>query len=103
MVNKSSYTKAAAPLFAIMAFALVLGCQPLVGNLHRCCEKILECLTYTQGLPYVDRMDYLGALNMELGLVLAVEQAAAVEVPKRAQYLRVIMCEINRVISHLLG
>jgi NADH-quinone oxidoreductase subunit D len=82
---------------------VVLGCQPLVGNLHRCCEKILECLTYTQGLPYVDRMDYLGALNMELGLVLAVEEASAVEVPKRAQYLRVIMCEINRVISHLLA
>ena len=81
---------------------VVLGCQPLIGNLHRCCEKILENLTYVQGLPYVDRMDYLGALNMELGLVLAVEEAGGVEVPKRAQYLRVIMCEINRVISHLL-
>jgi len=80
----------------------VLGCQPLIGNLHRCCEKILENLTYVQGLPYVDRMDYLGALNMELGLVLAVEKAAGVEVPKRAQYLRVIVCEINRVISHLM-
>ncbi|MHC4940483.1 MAG: NADH-quinone oxidoreductase subunit D [Planctomycetota bacterium] len=81
---------------------VVLGCQPLIGNLHRCCEKILENLTYVQGLPYVDRMDYLGALNMELGLVLAVEEAAGVEVPKRAQYLRVIVCEINRIISHLL-
>ena len=81
---------------------VVLECQPLVGNLHRCCEKILENLTYVQGLPYVDRMDYLGALNMELGLVLAVEEAAGVEVPKRAQYLRVIVCEINRIISHLL-
>ena len=81
---------------------VVLGCQPLIGNLHRCAEKILENLTYVQGLPYVDRMDYLGALNMELGLVLAVEHAGGVEVPKRAQYLRVIMCEINRVISHLL-
>jgi len=82
---------------------VVLGCQPLIGNLHRCCEKILENLTYVQGLPYVDRMDYLAALNMEIGLVLAVEKAAEIEVPKRAQYLRVIMCELNRVISHLFS
>ncbi|MDH3592610.1 MAG: NADH-quinone oxidoreductase subunit D [Planctomycetota bacterium] len=82
---------------------VVLDAQPLVGNLHRSCEKILENLTYVQGLPYVDRMDYLGAINMELGLVLSVEKAAAIEVPKRAQYLRVIMCEINRVISHLFA
>jgi NADH-quinone oxidoreductase subunit D len=80
---------------------VVLACQPLIGNLHRCAEKILESLTYVQGMPYVDRMDYLGALNNELGLSLAVEKAAGVEVPKRAQYLRVILCEINRVISHL--
>ena len=82
---------------------VVLGCQPLIGNLHRCCEKILENLSYVQGLPYVDRMDYLGALNMELGLVLAVEKAAEVEVPKRAEYLRVVLCEMNRVISHLFA
>jgi NADH-quinone oxidoreductase subunit D len=82
---------------------VVHDCQPMVGNIHRSCEKILESLTYVQGLPYVDRMDYLGALNMEMGLVLAVEKASAVEVPKRAQYLRVILCEINRVISHLFA
>jgi len=82
---------------------VVLDCQPLIGNLHRCAEKILESLTYVQGMPYVDRMDYLGALNNELALALAVEKAAAIEVPKRAQYLRVILCEINRVISHLFA
>ncbi|MGQ0614332.1 MAG: NADH-quinone oxidoreductase subunit D [Planctomycetaceae bacterium] len=82
---------------------VVLDCQPLIGNLHRCAEKILENLTYVQGLPYVDRMDYLGALNNELGLALAVEKASAIEVPKRAQYLRVVMCEINRAISHLFA
>ena len=84
---------------------VVLECQPLIGNLHRCCEKILESLTYVPGLPYVDRMDYLGALNMEMGLVLSVEKAAGIDgdIPKRAQYLRVIMCEINRVISHLFA
>jgi len=82
---------------------VVLDCHPLIGNLHRCCEKILENLTYVQGLPYVDRMDYLGALNMELGLVLSVEKASGVEVPQRAQYLRVAMCEINRAISHLFS
>ena len=82
---------------------VVLEAAPLIGNLHRCCEKILESLTYVQGLPYVDRMDYLGSLNMELGLVLAVEKAGGIEVPKRAQYLRVVMCEINRAISHLFA
>jgi len=82
---------------------VVLDCQPLIGNLHRCAEKILENLTYVQGLPYVDRMDYLGALNMEMGLVLAVEKAAGIEVPKRAQYLRVITCEMNRIVSHLIA
>jgi len=82
---------------------VVLDCQPLIGNLHRCAEKILESLTYVQGLPYVDRMDYLGALNNELGIALAIEKAAQIEVPKRAQYLRVMLCEINRVISHLFA
>jgi len=82
---------------------VVLAAQPLIGNLHRCCEKILENLTYVQGVPYVDRMDYLGSLNMELGLVLAVEKAAEIEVPKRAQYLRVILCEMNRIASHLMA
>ncbi|MGH7163464.1 MAG: NADH-quinone oxidoreductase subunit D, partial [Planctomycetota bacterium] len=82
---------------------VVLDCFPLVGNLHRCAEKILENLSYVQGLPYVDRMDYLGALNNELAIALAVEKAAQLEVPKRGQYLRVILCEINRVISHLFA
>ena len=82
---------------------VVLDCHPLVGNLHRCAEKIIESLTYVQGLPYVDRMDYLGALNNEMGIALAVEKAAGIEVPKRAQYLRVILCEINRLISHLFS
>ncbi len=82
---------------------IVLGCQPLIGNLHRCAEKIIESLSYVQGLPYVDRMDYLGSLNNELGIALVVEKAAGIEVPKRGQYLRVITCEINRVISHLFS
>jgi NADH-quinone oxidoreductase subunit D len=82
---------------------VVMGCQPLIGNLHRCAEKILENLTYVQGLPYVDRMDYLSSLNMELGLAVAVEQAAGVEVPKRAEFLRVITAEMNRILSHLLS
>ncbi|MFQ5843365.1 MAG: NADH-quinone oxidoreductase subunit D [Planctomycetota bacterium] len=82
---------------------VVLAAQPLIGNLHRCAEKIIESLTYVQGLPYVDRMDYLGSLNNELGIALVVEEAAGIEVPKRGQYLRVITCEVNRVISHLFA
>lgn len=76
---------------------------PHIGYLHRCFEKHTEAMTYPQVLPYVDRMDYLAAMNNELGYVLTVEKMAGIEVPERVSYLRVIVSELQRVASHLVG
>lgn len=75
---------------------------PNIGYLHRSAEKIGESVTYAQFVPYTDRMDYVAAMNQELGYVLAVEKLMGLEVPLRAQYIRVIMAELNRIASHLL-
>jgi NADH-quinone oxidoreductase subunit D len=76
---------------------------PHIGYLHRCAEKIGENLTPPQWIPYTDRMDYLAGMNMNLGYSLAVEKLLGIEVPERAMALRVIICELNRVASHLVG
>lgn len=77
--------------------------QPHVGNLHRCAEKIGECVPYYQWVPYVDRMDYLAAINNEHGACIAIERLGGIVVPERAEYVRVIMAEVQRVISHLMA
>jgi len=76
---------------------------PQIGFLHRCFEKIAESVTYTQTVPYTDRMDYLGAVNNALAFCLSVEKLGAIEVPERAVYLRVITAELNRIASHLIA
>ncbi len=76
---------------------------PYIGYLHRCKEKIGQSVNYTQFVPYTDRLDYLASMNMNLGYVLAVEKMLGVEVPERAQYIRVIMAELNRIASHLVS
>ena len=78
----------------------VMGCECVIGYLHRGVEKIAENRTYAQFNPYVDRMDYVAAVSNGLGYCLAVEQLIGVEAPKRAQYLRVILTELNRLASH---
>lgn len=82
---------------------LVSEVTPVVGYLHRCAEKIGENLQYEQYVPYTDRMDYLSSMSDNLGFCLAVEKLLQVEVPPRAQYIRVIMAELNRIASHLLA
>ncbi len=82
---------------------MILEAIPHIGYLHRCAEKIGENLAYYQYVPYTDRMDYLAAMNNNLGWALAVEKLAKLEIPKRAQYIRVIMCELNRIASHLVS
>lgn len=80
----------------------VKSVECVIGYLHRGVEKIGENRTYTQFAPYVDRMDYVSAVSNGLGYCLAVEQLIAVEAPPRAQIVRVIFAELNRIASHLL-
>jgi NADH-quinone oxidoreductase subunit D len=76
---------------------------PHIGYLHRCAEKIGENLTPRQFIPYTDRMDYLAGMNMNLGWALAVEKLMGLEIPEKAKHLRVIIAEMNRIASHLVG
>jgi NADH-quinone oxidoreductase subunit D len=76
---------------------------PHMGYLHRCAEKIGENVTPIQFIPYTDRMDYLAAMNMNLGYSLAVEKLCGMKLPEKAQVIRVIIAEMNRIASHLVG
>lgn len=76
--------------------------DPVVGYLHRGTEKLAEDLTYTQIIPYTDRMDYLSAMTNNYAIVQAAETLMEVEIPERAEFLRVIVMELNRIASHLV-
>ena len=76
---------------------------PHVGYLHRGLEKLAEGLPWASFTPYTDRIDYLGAMFGNHGWALAVERLAGIEVPERAEYLRVIVSELNRIASHLIA
>ena len=82
---------------------IVVSCKPHLGYLHRSIEKIAENRTYTQFIPFTDRLDYLASMNNNLGFCLAVEKLLNIAVTPRAQYLRVIIAELNRVASHLVA
>ena len=77
--------------------------DPHIGLLHRGTEKLIEHKTYTQAVPYFDRLDYVAPMNQEHAFALAVEKILKIEVPIRAQYIRVMFCEIGRILSHLLN
>ena len=74
-----------------------------VGLLHRGTEKLIEHKTYLQALPYFDRLDYCSPLCMEHSYILAVEKLLNIEVPERAQYLRVLFAELTRICNHMLN
>jgi NADH-quinone oxidoreductase subunit D len=76
--------------------------DPHIGLLHRGTEKLIEHKTYMQALPYFDRLDYVAPMNQEHAFSIAVERLLGIEVPKRAQYIRVLYCEIGRLLNHLL-
>jgi NADH-quinone oxidoreductase subunit D len=76
---------------------------PHLGYLHRCAEKIGENLTPRQWIPYTDRMDYLAGMNMNLGWALVVEKLLEHELSDKAKHLRVIIAEMGRIASHLVG
>lgn len=76
--------------------------DPVMGYLHRGTEKLAEDLTYTQIIPYTDRLDYISAMTNNYAVVQATEKLMGLEIPERAEYLRIITMELNRVASHLV-
>jgi len=82
---------------------LITKCEPVVGYLHRGDEKIAENMTYNQFVPYTDRLDYLAPLANNVAYAITVEQLAGVQLPERCEAIRVLICEMARISSHLLG
>ena len=82
---------------------IVERCDPHVGLLHRGTEKLIEYKTYAQAIPYFDRLDYCSPMCMEHSFVLAAEKLMGLEVPIRAQYIRVLMAELTRIKNHMLN
>lgn len=77
--------------------------DPHIGLLHRGTEKLMEYKNYLQGLPYLDRLDYVSMMNQEHTYCLAIEKIGNVEIPPRAQYIRVLFLELTRILNHLLA
>jgi NADH-quinone oxidoreductase subunit D len=83
---------------------IVVDVIPHLGYLHRCFEKHCEHMTnYQQVVPYADRMDYVAAMSNEFGYAIAMEKMLKIKVPERVEYLRVIMAEFSRIVSHLIA
>ena len=78
---------------------------PHVGYLHRCFEKHAENLTYQQTIPFTDRLDYMASMNNSHAFVMGVERMLGIDkdIPKRIEYIRVLVCELNRIASHLIA
>jgi NADH-quinone oxidoreductase subunit D len=77
--------------------------DPHIGLLHRGTEKLIEYKTYTQATPYFDRLDYVAPMNQEHAFALAVEKLLGITVPERGQYIRVLFCELTRILNHILN
>jgi NADH-quinone oxidoreductase subunit D len=82
---------------------VIVDVEPVIGYLHRGIEKMGENRTYTQIIPLTDRLDYVASMTNNFAYVLAVEKLAGIEVPERAEYLRIIMAETMRISSHLMA
>lgn len=82
---------------------IVSQITPYIGYLHRCFEKHCENVTYEQVLPFTDRCDYLASMSMNFGYVVAMEEMLEIKVNDRVQHIRVVMAELQRIASHLLG
>lgn len=82
---------------------IVTRCEPVIGYLHRGDEKIAENMTYNQFVPYTDRLDYIAPLANNVAYAIAVERLAGLQVPPRCEAIRVIVSELARISSHLLG
>jgi NADH-quinone oxidoreductase subunit D len=82
---------------------VIIDLEPIFGYLHRGIEKLAEERTYTGIIPLTDRLDYLASMSNNLAYVLAVEKLAGISVPERAEYIRVILAELQRIASHLIA
>ena len=89
----------------MMEGELVKACEPHIGYLHRCFEKHAEALPFNQLIPYVDRMDYLAAMNSEHVYAMALEKAMGIEnqLSPRVEYIRILTAELNRIASHFVA
>lgn len=81
---------------------IIVDAQPVIGYLHRNAEKLSEMGSYPKAMIYIDRLDYVASMNMELGYVLSVEKLMDAQVPERAQWIRMLFAELNRIASHLI-
>ncbi|MDR3667150.1 MAG: NADH dehydrogenase (quinone) subunit D [Ignavibacteriaceae bacterium] len=81
----------------------IIACVPELGYLHRGYEKMAENMSYYEFIPHTDRLDYLAPLSNNVAWVLAVEKLAGIVVPPRAQYIRMLVCELSRIASHLVA
>ena len=81
----------------------IIKADPHIGLLHRGTEKLIEYKTFQQAIPYFDRLDYVSMMAQEHAFCLAIEKMAGIEVPIRGSYIRVIFCEITRILNHLLA
>jgi len=82
---------------------VIVEAEPYLGYLHRCFEKHCENVDYPGIVPYTDRMDYLAGMNSELAYCLTVEKLLDIEIPRRVEFIRVIVSELNRIASHLVA
>ncbi len=82
---------------------IVERADPHIGLLHRGTEKLMESRTYLQNLPYFDRLDYVAPMNQEHAWCLAIEKMTSTEVPRRSSLIRILYCEIGRILNHLLN
>ncbi len=82
---------------------VVTSAEPVIGHLHRGIEKMAENRTYVQVVPLTDRLDYVGSMYANWAYCRAVERLAGIRVPERAEFIRVIVCELQRIASHMMG
>ncbi|CAD5217103.1 unnamed protein product [Bursaphelenchus okinawaensis] len=81
----------------------VIKAVPHIGLLHRATEKLIEYKTYTQALPYFDRLDYVSMMNNEQTFALAIEKLLGIDIPPRAKYIRTLFAELTRIQNHIMG
>jgi len=90
-------------MVALVDGETIVDLKPVVGYLHRDHEKIGERNTWLQNIPFTDRLDYVASMSNNFGYVLAVEQLMGIKPPERADFIRVIMAELTRIVSHLIA